>query len=139
MVQTPIKQLTLEEFLALPETKPASEYINGQVLQKPMPQGQHSRIQQKLLDAINAVAFDALCARYSHCAECIEAESIALALPELCCTFGGRSTVPDIAVFRWDRISTNADGTKRSGVASTRSVRPLRDREFFYNSSGLDD
>jgi len=96
MVQTAIEQLTLEEFLALPETKPASEYINGQVLQKPMPQVQHSRIQQKLLDAINVVA---------------EAESIALALPELRRTFGGRSTVPDIAVFRWDRISTNADGT----------------------------
>jgi hypothetical protein len=30
MVQTPSKPLTLEEFLQLPETKPASEFINGQ-------------------------------------------------------------------------------------------------------------
>jgi Uma2 family endonuclease len=36
MVQSPEKNLTLEEFLKLPETKPASEYINGQILQKPM-------------------------------------------------------------------------------------------------------
>lgn len=36
MVQTPIKALTLEEFLALPETKPASEYIGGHIIQKPM-------------------------------------------------------------------------------------------------------
>ncbi len=27
--------LSLEEFLALPETKPASEYIDGQIYQKP--------------------------------------------------------------------------------------------------------
>ncbi|MFN9817256.1 MAG: Uma2 family endonuclease, partial [Pseudanabaena sp.] len=33
--------LSIEEFLALPETKPASEYIDGQIYQKPMPQGQH--------------------------------------------------------------------------------------------------
>lgn len=96
MVQTLRKQLSLSEFLALPETKPASEYIDSQVLQKPMPQGQHSRIQQKLISEINAVA---------------EEERLALALPELRCTFGGRSTVPDIAVFIWERISTDPDGT----------------------------
>jgi Uma2 family endonuclease len=32
MVQAPKKTLTLEEFLRLPETKPASEYINGQII-----------------------------------------------------------------------------------------------------------
>jgi Uma2 family endonuclease len=30
-------QLSLEDFLQLPETKPASEYINGKIYQKPMP------------------------------------------------------------------------------------------------------
>lgn len=39
MVQTPTKILTLEEFLEQPETEPASEYIDGQIIQKPMPQG----------------------------------------------------------------------------------------------------
>ena len=34
--------ISFEEFLALPETKPASEYINGNIYQKPMPQAQHS-------------------------------------------------------------------------------------------------
>ena len=42
MVQSPLKSLTLEEFLELPETKPASEYIDGAIRQKPMPQGKHS-------------------------------------------------------------------------------------------------
>ena len=35
---------TLEEFLQLPETKPASEYIDGKIYQKPMPQGKHSTL-----------------------------------------------------------------------------------------------
>ncbi|NJK28166.1 MAG: Uma2 family endonuclease [Coleofasciculaceae cyanobacterium SM2_3_26] len=87
--------LTLSEFLALPETKPACEHISGQVIRKPMPQGRHSRIQQKLSAAINAVT---------------ESDEIALALPELRCTFGDRSLVPDIAVFRWERIPLTEAG-----------------------------
>jgi Uma2 family endonuclease len=37
MVQTPTKPLTLDEFLKRPETKPASQFINGQIIEKPMP------------------------------------------------------------------------------------------------------
>ena len=55
MVQVSAK-ITLEEFLKLPETKPYSEYINGQVIQKPMPQGKHSKLQGELITAINAIA-----------------------------------------------------------------------------------
>lgn len=96
MVQTPAKLITLEEFLANPETKPASEYIDGQIFQKPMPQGQHSRLQQKLTNAVNIATEEA---------------HIALALPELRCTFGGRSTVSDVAVFQWHRLPIHPDGT----------------------------
>jgi Uma2 family endonuclease len=49
MVQMASNILTLEEFLHLPETKPASEYIDGKVIQKPMPQAKHSLIQGKLV------------------------------------------------------------------------------------------
>lgn len=55
MTTTLYKLITLEEFLKLPETKPASEFINGRIYQKPMPQGKHSRIQLKLCDA--AISF----------------------------------------------------------------------------------
>jgi Uma2 family endonuclease len=55
MVQVPVKVLTLAEFLQLPETKPASEYTDGQILQKPMPQEEHSAIQTELAAAINLV------------------------------------------------------------------------------------
>lgn len=55
MVQTPAKSITLEEFLKLPETELASEYTDGQIIQKPMPQGEHSTIQGELIIAINEV------------------------------------------------------------------------------------
>ncbi|WP_445305257.1 MULTISPECIES: Uma2 family endonuclease [unclassified Microcoleus] len=49
MVQTTLKPLNLEEFLQLPETKPASEYIDNQIIQKPLPQGKHSATQCELI------------------------------------------------------------------------------------------
>ncbi|MBC1270530.1 Uma2 family endonuclease, partial [Trichormus variabilis FSR] len=42
MIKTPTRRISLEEFLQLPETKPVSEYIDGEIIQKPMPQGKHS-------------------------------------------------------------------------------------------------
>ncbi len=39
---TTATRLTLDEFLALPETEPPSEFICGEVVEKPMPTGFHS-------------------------------------------------------------------------------------------------
>ena len=41
-------KLTLEEFLELPETEPASELIDGDVVQKPVPTFEHGIIQRLL-------------------------------------------------------------------------------------------
>lgn len=41
-------RMTLDEFLALPETEPASEFAHGEVIQKPMPTIAHSLIQAAL-------------------------------------------------------------------------------------------
>ncbi|MEH2229368.1 MAG: Uma2 family endonuclease [Nostoc sp.] len=90
-----IPALSLKKFLKLPETKPSSEYINGQIIQKPIPQGKHSKLRGELLSAINEV---------------FENRKIALAFPELRCTFGGRSIVPDVAVFAWERIPLDEGG-----------------------------
>jgi hypothetical protein len=38
MIQIPARPLILDEFLKLPETEPAREYIDDQIIQKPMPQ-----------------------------------------------------------------------------------------------------
>ena len=95
MVTTPSKQIALEEFLKLPETKPPSEYIDGKIIQKPMPKGKHSTIQTELSTAINVA---------------LKPQKIARAFSELRCTFGGRSTVPDVTVFSWDRIPRDDNG-----------------------------
>ena len=95
MAITLSQSVSLEEFLKLPETKPASEYINGKIVQKPMPKGRHSRLQGKLCTVIN---------------EIVEADKIAYAFPELRCTFGGRSIIPDVTVFLWEHIAFSEGG-----------------------------
>ena len=40
----------------------------------------------------------------------VEDRKIALAFPELRCTFGGRSIVPDVSIFAWDRIPVDDSG-----------------------------
>jgi Uma2 family endonuclease len=94
MTPASVKPLTLEEFLKLPyiEESPAWEYINGNVIQKPMPKTRHSILQKRLLAVIDSSTED-----YT-------------ALPELRCTFGGRSVVPDVAVVAWNRIPLDEEG-----------------------------
>src|SRR5205823_3342989 len=50
------RPMTLEEFLDLPEKKPALEYDDGVVTQKVSPQGQHSRLQFVIDQLINRIA-----------------------------------------------------------------------------------
>ena len=86
--------LTLEDFLKLPflEESPAWEYADGVAMQKPMPKTRHSILQKCLIKEVDNQTDD-----YT-------------ALPELRCTFGGRSIVPDVAVIAWNRIRVNEVG-----------------------------
>jgi Uma2 family endonuclease len=86
---------SLEKFLQIPETQPASEYIEGKIYQKPMPQGEHSTLQSFLVTSINEIG---------------KPQHLAYAFPELRCTFEGMSLVPDIAVFEWSRIPLHPNG-----------------------------
>lgn len=95
MVQAPPKPMSLTDFLQLPETKPACEYINGQIIPKPMPQGKHSSIQTELAAALNFT---------------LRKPQLARAFSELRCTFGDRSLIPDIAVFQWSNITRDDNG-----------------------------
>jgi Uma2 family endonuclease len=94
-MQTSVQPLTLEAFLQLPETKPASEFINGQITQKPTLQGERSVLQVELCKVIDHIA---------------ESQRIAKAFSELCCVFGGAALVPDVSVFRWQRIPRTPSG-----------------------------
>jgi len=88
-LETSPKKLTLAVLGTLPETKPASDYINGQIYQKPMPQGQYSALQSEIVTAINLIG---------------KPQKVAYAFPELRCNFDNISIVPDIAVMRWETI-----------------------------------
>ena len=83
------KRLTLEEFLALPEEKPALEYLDGAVTQKMLPERDHSSLQYVIPARINEFAHP---------------RKLAFAFPELRTTHSGASLVPDVAVYTWARI-----------------------------------
>jgi Uma2 family endonuclease len=100
MVQS-LVACSLDEFLQRPETTPASEYIDGQISQKTMPQGKHSRLQKRLIYKIESVVLEA---------------GIAEAFPELRCTFGGRSIVPDIVVLKSENIPHDPSGEIANSV-----------------------
>ncbi|MEH2399149.1 Uma2 family endonuclease [Nostoc sp.] len=105
MLQTPNQILTIEEFLALPETKPYCEYIDGKIIPKPMPQGKHSTIQGELCPTINSV---------------VKVQKMGWAFPELRCTFARRSIVTDVAVFSWGRLPVDENGD----IANTFAAAP---------------
>ena len=92
--------LTLQEFLCLPEKKPALEYEDGEVTQKMSPKKRHSRLQiatGKLFDAF------------------AEPRRLGLAFTEQRVVFSGRSYVPDIVFYRWERIPVGPDGRIEDG------------------------
>ncbi|WP_346290341.1 Uma2 family endonuclease [Sphaerothrix gracilis] len=82
------RSLTLSDFLQLPEIEaaPAWELIDGVPHQKPVPAFYHSRLQKRLVAAID------------------QASSAYKAFPELRCLLGQNSVVPDITVIHHSRI-----------------------------------
>ncbi|MEA5419945.1 Uma2 family endonuclease [Spirulina sp. CCNP1310] len=95
--------LSLSDFLAQPETKPATEYVAGHLYPKPMPKGKHSVLQGWLIAWLNQRGIPT---------------QTYLAFPELRCTLGDiapqgqaqRSLVPDISVFGWERLPRDGAG-----------------------------
>lgn len=89
------QRLTLEAFLALPEKKPALEYADGEVTQKVAPKGRHSALQTGLAEWVNRVA---------------RPRKLARAFTELRSTYARSSRVPDVSVYRWQRLPRDARG-----------------------------
>ena len=89
------RRMTLEEFLRLAEEEPPLEYWDGKVTRKVSPQGKHGRLETKFAERVNRFA---------------EPPRLAMAITELRATFGGGSPVPDVAIYRWDRIPLDPDG-----------------------------
>lgn len=88
--------LTLEEFLKLPEEKPALEYVDGVVTPKMAPSGPHGGLQAELAFQIKLF---------------LRRLPIAKVYTELRSNRVRRSSlVPDLSVYLLDRIPTNPDG-----------------------------
>ena len=89
---TPTK-LTLEEFLALPETKPGCEYIDGEAVQKSMPSTGHTIIQ-----GLVSLVFGLF----------LREHPVAVGGPEWRCIFGSpgqeQARLPDFALVMRDRL-----------------------------------
>ncbi|MFO0889126.1 MAG: Uma2 family endonuclease [Isosphaeraceae bacterium] len=125
---------TLEQFLAHPEIdeKPYLEYFDGKVEAKVSPQSKHSLIQLRILMSLEEAA---------------GSTSVGLPLPELRCTFGGRSLVPDIVFLLQEHLELDATGEIRNEisrppdihieiVSPDQSVRKNRDRIVFSIAHG---
>jgi Uma2 family endonuclease len=89
------QRLTLEEFLRLPEEEPALEYWHGEVTQKVSPKGPHGALQFGFGHRIENFTLPRRLAR---------------AFTETRVVLAGVSTVPDLVVYRWERIPRDADG-----------------------------
>ncbi len=87
--------LTLDEFLALPEEKPALEYREGVVTQKVAPRPVHSMLQWEI---------------GVHLDRQLRPQKRGRVLPELRTTYAGESHVPDLTVYRQERVPRDADG-----------------------------
>ena len=89
-----VVRLTLDQFLALPEAKPALEYVCDEAVQKPMPDLAHS-----VLQAFFVVLFH----------EYLRTHPAGRVLVEARCTFGPRgherSYVPDISFISFERMA----------------------------------
>jgi Uma2 family endonuclease len=127
------RRMTLDEFLALPETTPALEYVAGRVTQKVAPQGQHVTLQDELVQRVNALARPAKLAR---------------AYSELRATYAGLSRVPDVSVYLWDRIPRLPDGRVANRfteppeiamevVSPDQSTSDLFDKCIWYVNNGV--
>ncbi len=89
------RRMTLAEFLELPEEEPYLELVDGMVVQKVAPQWLHSVLQPDLAAIINRHA---------------RPRKLAVASTELRATIGRYSLVPDVAVYRWERLPRSAAG-----------------------------
>jgi Uma2 family endonuclease len=89
------QRLTLEEFLRLPEAEPALEFWHGEVSQKVSPKLPHGALQYGLGERISQSTGPGRPFRV---------------FTETRVTFAGISTVPDLVVYRRERVPRDARG-----------------------------
>jgi Uma2 family endonuclease len=94
MAVTP-ERMTLDQFLELPEVKPARELRNGMVSQKVPPSGPHGSMQSWIGAQVYILG---------------ELRELAQAFTETRVILGHDTYVPDVMVYCWDRVPENEHG-----------------------------
>jgi Uma2 family endonuclease len=124
---------TLEEFLALPERKPALEFFDGEVTQKMPPTTPHSALQYDFCALVNNFA---------------RPRRLVWAFPEHRSSYSNASTVPDFAVYTWDRVPRDPDRRLANRVFTPpdiaveirspgQSFRSMLIRSLWYVANGV--
>lgn len=123
--------MTLDEFLALPETKPYREYINGEVFEKPMPNREHGALSAELIRLIGNYLAESREARIFNEFRHIDRGQDWVYLPDINVTLAGRlgpfasgpePVQPDFAIEilspddRYSRIAERVDFYMRAGT-----------------------
>ena len=127
--------MTLDEFLALPETEPPSEFACGRIVEKPMPTWFHSRLAARLA-ALFEIYFMANDEGY------VNVELRHASREER------RAYVPDVSIARWERAPRTASQRREGAIEQTPDVaieiaspddRPARiaDKLAFYLRAGV--
>jgi len=128
------RRMSLEEFLELPDEKPALEFEpDGTVVQKMSPKGKHSALQKSFIEWIDSFG---------------EPRRLALAFPELRTVFAGAAYVPDVAVYLKNRIAWTAEDEVPDDftlppdiaieiVSPKQSVNSLVRRSVWYVENGV--
>lgn len=127
------RRLALEEFLRLPEEKPALELVAGRVTQKVSPRGPHGRLQLTL-----GMRFESFGAP----------TRLAAAFTETRVNFAGDSVVPDLIVYRWERVPHDEQGEVALDfmtppdiaveiISPGQTLRNLEDRCRWYVANGV--
>jgi Uma2 family endonuclease len=128
------KMVTLEEFLRMPEIDehPYLEYIDGRIEAKVSPQLQHGVLTTFLLN---------------HLLEYARPQRRGLPVPELRCTFAGRSIIPDVVFLLDAHIETDKNGKLINPifrppdihveiVSPDQSARKCREKLAFSRANG---
>jgi Uma2 family endonuclease len=127
-------RMTLDEFLALPETKPYLEFVRGEVVPKPMPSPNHSAMVRTLMVEIELYLRTNRIARVDTEMRHLARDDERVYLPDVCVTLEARMPI-DRDVLRRGPVEATPDLAIEVLSPGDRPGR-VADRVDFYLRAG---
>lgn len=129
------KTMTLDEFLELPETEPASEFVCGRIIPRPMPTWFHSRLANRI-----GAFFEFYFMKHDEGYANVELRHAARE--------EGRSYLPDVSVTTWSKSNPSLAERRQKAIEVEPDIaveivspddRPARiaDKLAFYLRTGV--